>query len=333
MTIIQKLLIIASCYFITMTVQSQNQQHTNARVQQQKLPAIKDWFLSTGNWHNDPQLYIREFGSGRDTIIMLHGGWGGEHSDFLNAVLDLENQFHFIFYDQRGSLRSPFPDSLITFDQHIEDVERLRKELNIDKLNIVGHSMGAVLTSAYAKKYPGNIRQLVLLAPAPLKSPVPEDEKKLAEQEYKAMQQFLNRPEVTQELDKYNLQRKMPALSSREETIKFRIELFKRMLYDISKWPEMMGGRAIYKSEVFALTEKTYPAIGWDYVKEFKGQFYPVSILTGDHDFLDFGNGMAKKWASEVPRIRLSIIKNAGHILWVDQPEEFVKQLAFHLKK
>ena len=333
MTIFQKLIITASCYLITMTVQSQNQHHTGAPLKQGKLPAVKDWFLSTGNWQNDPQLYVREFGTGRDTVIMLHGGWGGEHSEFLSAVLDLENQFHFIFYDQRGSLRSPFPDSLISFDQHIEDVERLRKELNIDKLNIVGHSMGAVLASAYATKYPANIRQLVLLAPAPLKSPIPEDEKNLAQQEYAATEQFLNRPEVAQELDRYNLNRKTPALSSREETAKFRIDLFKRMLYDISKWPEMMGGRAIFKSDVFALTAKTYPAAGWNYVKEFKSQSYPVSIITGDHDFLDFGNGLAKKWVSEVPRTRLSIIKNAGHIIWVDQPNEFVKQLVSHLKR
>ena len=333
MTIFQKIIITACCYFITITVQSQNQQHTSATVKQEKLPAVKDWFLSTGNWQNDPQLYVREFGTGRDTVIMLHGGWGGEHSELISAVSDLENQFHFIFYDQRGSLRSPFPDSLISFDQHIEDVERLRKELNIDKLIIAGHSMGAVLASAYAKKYPANIRQLVLLAPAPLKSPVPEDEKNLAEQEYRATQQFLNRPQVTRELDKYNLLRKTPALSSREETIKYRIDLFKRMLYDVSKWPEMMGGRAIYKANVFGLTAKTYPATGWDYVKEFKSQTYPVSIITGDHDFLDFGNGLTKKWVSEVPRTRLSIINNAGHILWVDQPKEFVKQLASHLKR
>jgi len=40
----------------------------------------KDWFLSTGNWQFDPQLYVCEFGSGKDTVVMLHGGWGGDYS-------------------------------------------------------------------------------------------------------------------------------------------------------------------------------------------------------------------------------------------------------------
>lgn len=333
MTIPQKIIITTLCFSVIIAGQSQIQQLTNAEIKQQKLPIVKDWFLSTGNWQNDPQLYVRETGTGRDTVIMLHGGWGGEHSDLLNAVLELETEFHFIFYDQRGSLRSPFPDSLISFDAHIDDLERLRKELHIDKLNIVGHSMGAVLASAYAKKYPAHIRQLVLLAPAPLKNPLPEKEKNLSKQEYAAMQQFLDRPEVTQELDKYNLQRKTPALSSREETVKSRIDLYKRMLYDISRWTEMMGGGSIYKSSVFELTAKTYPASGWDYVTEFKSQSYFVSIIIGDHDFLDFGAGMAQKWITEVPRIRLTIIKKAGHIIWADQPAAFVKQLALQLKR
>jgi len=163
---------------------------------QERLPGMKDWFLSTGNWQNDPQLYVFEFGTGRDTIIMLHGGWGAEHSGLIDAVKELKDQYHFIFYDQRGSLRSPFPDSLITFNYHIEDLELLRKELRLDKLNIVAHSMGAVLASAYAKKYPQHIKQLTLLAPMYLKNPIPKDDEELQRQGYSERQVFQNRAEV-----------------------------------------------------------------------------------------------------------------------------------------
>lgn len=301
--------------------------------QQNKPPVIKDWFLATGNWHNDPQLYVCEFGTGADTVVMLHGGWGGDHSGLLTAVADLGHQFHFILYDQRGSLRSPFPDSLISFNEHIEDVERLRKELNIHKLNLVGHSMGAVLASAYATRYPQHIQRLILLSPASLKNPLPQDEKELLDKNTPAFQAFLDRREVTQLLEKHTLHRKQPALSSREETMKFRINIFRRMVYHVERANEVMGGRALYKSQVFELTAKTYPAAGWNYVAAFKEQAYPVSIITGDHDFLDFGASLANKWAGEVPRIKLSIIKKAGHILWIDQPGEFEQQLTLHLGK
>jgi proline iminopeptidase len=297
-----------------------------------QLPRMEDWFLSTGDWKKDPQLYVREFGDGSEIIIMLHGGWGAEHSGLLEAVKDLKSQYRFIFYDQRGSLRSPCPDSLITFKNHIEDLELLRKELKLEKLTIVGHSMGAVLACAYAAQYPQRIKQLTLVTPAFLKNPFPEEDKELQNQEYQAMQVFLKRPEVTQELDKYSLNRKTP-LSSREETSKSRIEFAARMLSDVRKWPSMTGGGALYKGKVFQLTERTYPPSGWDYPQEFKRGAYPVNIIVAEHDWLDFGNNLVKKWVKGIPTVKLSTVKNAGHLIWIDQPAAFSEELSKHLKQ
>jgi len=105
------------------------------------------------------------------------------------------------------------------------------------------------------------------------------------------------------------------------------------MLYDISKWPHLTGGRALYKGHVFELTAATYPKSGWDYIVEFKSPSYTVGIISGDHDFLDFNNHLIKKWAKGKSQIKLGIVKNAGHMIWVDQPEEFAKQLGRHLEQ
>ena len=320
-------------FLMSVTLIGQSQPYQHPMNDKKQLPGLIDWFLATGNWQKDPQLYVREFGVGTDTIVMLHGGWGGEHSGLIDAVQDLRNQYHFIFYDQRGSLRSPFPDSLITFNHHIDDLELLRKEMNLNKLNIVGHSMGAILASAYASKYPLRIKQLTLISPPSLKDPIPQEDKDLHHQEYVSLQTFIDRPEVTQEIEKYALNRKEPPLSSREETSKTRINLGARMLYDIGKWSLLTGGQATYKSQVFQLTAQTYPKSGWNYLQEFKSGTYPVNIIIGDHDFLDFGNNLIKKWVAGIPQIKLTTIKNAGHIPWLDQPDVFVRELSQHLKR
>jgi proline iminopeptidase len=320
--------------FFVLTVPGQAQQGSTTNTNRRgELPRLQDWFLSTGDWHNDPQLYVREFGDGPETIVMLHGGWGAEHSGLMDAVKDLRSNYHFVFYDQRGSLRSPSPDSLITFNRHVDDLELLREELKLDKLNIVGHSMGAILASAYAAKYPRRVKQLTLLAPALLKDPIPEEDKDLHHRSYLASQQFLKRPEVLKELDKYLLNRIDPPLSSREATGKFRIEFAARMLYDIGKWPSLTGGRALYKGNVYELTARTYPKSGWNYLQDFESGSYPVSIIVGDHDFLDFGNHILRKWLTAAPRVNLSIIENAGHMIWIDQPELFSKELLRHLER
>jgi proline iminopeptidase len=298
-----------------------------------RLPRLDEWFLSTGGWQSDPQLYVREFGDGTETIVMLHGGWGAEHGGLVDAVKSLRRHYRFVFYDQRGSLRSPSPDSLITFDRHVDDLELLRKELGLDRLTIVGHSMGAVLACAYASKYPQRVKQLTLLAPAYLKDPIPDEDKDLHHQSYLASQKFLKRPEVTKELEKYLLTRSDTPLSSREETSKFRIEFAARMLYDVGKWPLLTGGRALFKGHVYELTSRTYPKSGWNYLEQFTSASYPVGVIVGDHDFLDFGNHLLKKWIASVPRVKLSVIENAGHIIWVDQPDRFATELLRHLER
>ena len=282
---------------------------------------MKSWFLSTGNWETGPQIYVREFGTGTDTIVMLHGGWGAEHSGMVDMVMGLEKEYKFFVHEQRGSLLSPFPDSLITYDNHVEDVELLRKELGVHKLTLLGHSMGAVLASAYAKKYPGHIEKLVLVSPAFLRNPFPEKDLELLRNSQKAYDDFSERPEVDKELQRLNLLRESPKLSSKEETIKNRIGFANMMLYDIGKWHKLNNGKALYKGNVYGLTESTYPDKGWDFLEEFKEQSYPISVIIGDHDRFDMGNHIIRKWIAEVPRANFTSINNAGHLLWIDQPE------------
>ena len=69
----------------------------------------EEWYLKT----NDNQdIFVKELGTGKDTIIVVHGGFGANHDYMTDITKGLENKYHFIFYDQRGSLLSWVPDSL-----------------------------------------------------------------------------------------------------------------------------------------------------------------------------------------------------------------------------
>lgn len=298
-----------------------------------ELPLLAEWFLSTGDWEDDPQLYVREFGNGTEPIVVLHGGWGGEHSGLVTALQGAAERHRFVLYDQRGSLRSPSPEVLITFDRHVEDVERLRQELQLDTLRLVGHSMGTVLASAYAAKYPARVEQLILLAPAFLKNPLPEEDQAIQHQGHLMAEAFLARPDVAGELAKHGLDRQAPPLSSREHTARHRINVAARMLYDVRNWRQLTGGRSLQKPRVAEITAKTYPLSGWDYFQEHGKHSYRVSIVAGDHDFVDFGNLLIRKWAESAPRVELRIIANAGHLLWIDQPDHFTKALLTFLER
>ncbi|MEO0571251.1 MAG: alpha/beta hydrolase [Bacteroidota bacterium] len=315
-------------FFLTLCIgitscskQNEKQQQSPIINNQNGMSTMESWFLSTGNWSKDPQIYVREFGTGTDTVVLLHGGWGAEHNGMIEMVRELEKEYKFFAHEQRGSLRSPFPDSLITYKQHIEDVELLRRELGVNKLKLLGHSMGAVLAGAYAQRYPEHVEKLVLVSPAYLKNPFPQQDTALLKASQKAFKKFSQRGDVEQELRKNDLIKDVFSFSSKEETIKNRIDFATRMLHDVGKWHRLNNGKALYKGNVYGLTKDTYPKNGWNFIKEFKNKPYPVSIIMGDHDFLDMGNHINRKWAAEVPRANFASIEEAGHLPWIDQPD------------
>lgn len=130
-----------------------------------------DWILDFYGKHpldkDSVHLFISEIGKGRDTFLVIHGGFGSEHSYLLDALLPLADQVHFIFYDQRGSLRSSCPDSLISLANHVNDIERIRKAMKIEHINIIAHSMGTLLAMNYLQTYPGKAGNVILLSSVP----------------------------------------------------------------------------------------------------------------------------------------------------------------------
>ena len=51
-------------------------------------------------------------------------------------------------------------------DFFLDAVEEWRVKMGIERMAVVGHSLGAYLSVAYALKYPGRVERLILLSPA-----------------------------------------------------------------------------------------------------------------------------------------------------------------------
>lgn len=96
-------------------------------------------------------------------IVFLHGGPGGginsTHRRFFNP-----EYYHIILFDQRGCGQStPFAElrENTTWDL-VEDIEKLKKELNISAWAVFGGSWGSTLALSYAQKYPSSCQALFL---------------------------------------------------------------------------------------------------------------------------------------------------------------------------
>lgn len=116
----------------------------------------------------DVELHYQRLGEG-PPLVLVHGGPGIGHHYLRDGMDSLaEAGFELIYYDQRGSGGTPIGDpDRVTFAGGIEDLDRLRRELGLKELNLVGHSFGAVLALLYAAEHPERTHSLLLCNTAP----------------------------------------------------------------------------------------------------------------------------------------------------------------------
>ncbi len=114
------------------------------------------------------RLYTRRVGSG-SPVVVLHGGPGAHHDYLLPQYDRLARGRALLFYDQRGGGRSPVPrETPVGWQEHVADLEALRKHWTIDHLTLLGYSWGGLLAVLYALEHPERVGRLALVAPAPL---------------------------------------------------------------------------------------------------------------------------------------------------------------------
>ena len=96
-------------------------------------------------------------------VVLLHGGPGGGCSTKMRRFHDPE-RYRIILFDQRGAGRStPHADLVDNTTWHlVEDIEKLRVHLGVDRWQVFGGSWGSTLSLAYAQSHPARVTELVL---------------------------------------------------------------------------------------------------------------------------------------------------------------------------
>ena len=112
------------------------------------------------------KLFYRAFGDpDKGNVLCLHGGPGGTH-DYMLPLADLADYgYRIIFYDQLGCGRSDVPKNvaLFTIERAVEEVEGIRRVLNLGKVHLIGSSYGGLLAIAFALKYQRNLKSIVTI--------------------------------------------------------------------------------------------------------------------------------------------------------------------------
>ena len=125
------------------------------------LEPFETGFLKVSDLH---EIYYEVSGDPRGMpAIVCHGGPGGGSTPSMRRYFD-PKAYRIIVFDQRGCGRSTPRAELrenTTWDL-VEDMERLRRHLGVERWLVFGGSWGSTLALAYAQTHPERVTHLVL---------------------------------------------------------------------------------------------------------------------------------------------------------------------------
>lgn len=116
-------------------------------------------------------LWYESLGDG-DSLIVLHGGLGLDHTYFRPWLDPLAEHLHLTYLDFRANGRSTGDGADLTMQRLAEDVDALRRHLGHRRTWLLGHSYGGFVALEFALRFPEQLLGLVLLdtdstAPSP----------------------------------------------------------------------------------------------------------------------------------------------------------------------
>lgn len=280
------------------------------------------------------RLFYKVVGSGSDVLVAVHGGPGNTLNSILPDLEPLAAHRTVIYYDQRGNGRSDLlkEDNKLAIGKHIEDLEAIRKHFQLEKVTLLGNSWGGMLISFYAAAHPDRVERLVLHNPG-------EPTKAFVIDAADEIQSRIRRKYSDEQRERFTFVSNPNNWIKAEDPRAICHEFFQMIL---PVYVARIDRMANFKGDVCAGPEdavrhqqfvnmQVWRSLGdFNVLQSLKVVNAPVLIIHGAADPIPVKSSEA--WAKGFPNARLLLIKDAGHISHVEQPEIFFKAVETFLK-
>jgi proline-specific peptidase len=265
----------------------------------------------------DGRVWYESAGTGARTLLLLHGGPGGNCED-LSPFLDLaELGYRVVRYDQLGSWRSDTPDdvSLWKVSRFVREVERVRQTLDLGQIHLLGQSWGAFLAIEYALHHGAHLRSLILASGAAStrecvagmnawrRELPPETQETLAH--FEARGEY-DHPDYLAALD----------------------VLYRRHFCRVSPWPEPLTAAMQHMAMPVYLTmwgPNEFTCIGnlwdWDRTDRLREIAVPTLITAGEFD--EVHPSCARTLHAGIPDSKLVVFAGCAHHAELEEPVKY----------
>lgn len=103
--------------------------------------------------------------SGKPVMVFVHG-WGGSRRYWRSTAEAIADNFDCLLYDLRGFGSSPLPadapDLKYAMEDYADDLAVLLDALNLDRVYLNAHSMGASIATFFLNRYSAKVQQAIL---------------------------------------------------------------------------------------------------------------------------------------------------------------------------
>jgi len=242
--------------------------------------------------------YYTDINSDRNEVILLVHGHPFDHSMWRYQFDTLE-KYRLILPDLRGYGKTDYKFDKIFIEEHALDLVLLLDTLKIEKVHLIGLSMGGQVIIEFTRIFTNRVLSLVLC------DSNPSGETAIT---------FQNRLKLADRMmaigmEKYTKQDIYKYLH--QDTIKQEGHAYKHLC-------QMMINTKV-EGAVASHRGRAERRDNYEFLKEIEA---PVLVIVGENDFFTPVSEM-KGIADRIPNSRFAVVANAGHIPNMEQPEIF----------
>ncbi len=248
----------------------------------------------------DLHLNVVDTGSGDPALVFLHY-WGGSARTWRRVIEALQGPYRCIAYDQRGWGASDAPPEQYQLRDLADDASALIEALGLRRYVLIGHSMGGKVAQLLASQGPPGLEALVLVAPAsPFPQHIPEEARQAQIHAYDNRQTVLAAIEF------------LTARRPDDVTIE---QIIQDSLAGSPGAKRAWPATAAYENISTEVSKIAAPTL----------------ILVGDRDPQDPLEQQRREVVPFIPKARLEVVQDCGHLAPIEQPLALAQGIAAFL--
>ena len=257
---------------------------------------------------NGINIHYLDWGNaGKPDLVMIHGLRGHAHSwDDVSAAVCQD--YHVLALDQRGRGETDWAkDGDYSTDAYVADLDAFRGALGLDKFILMGHSMGGRNSMTFAGKYPERLEKLIIVDVGPEADP--RGGQRITQEIIDVPEEFDSFEAVVEYMLKQNR-------FASETVIRRRLQYATKDLpngkfgwrYDLAIREARRNGVSTHQADLWpVLTQIPCPTL---VVRGKETDLLPLEV--------------AQRMVRELPQGQMVEIPRAGHMVFEDNPEDFI---------